>query len=272
MAKATEPDEELETVTVTSTDGTEIAYKRSGSGPPLILVHGSTSTHTAWERVRPGFANHFTVCAMDRRGHGESGDADEYALEREVEDVVAVIDSVEESPTLLGSNFGAIILMEAALQTETRALVLNEPSIPVADQEFPSDAELEVLTGLVEDGKNEQALVLFYNLGEQPVGIDELREWENWQNRVNEAHLIPREWEAIREYVFDPARLTDMTTPLLLLTGSESDAIFNDATAAADEALPNSRLVTFEGQGSAAYKSAPDSFIDEVLSFVRRST
>ena len=76
--------------TVTSADGTPIAYERTGSEPPLVLVHGMTADHTRWEPVRPAFEEQFTVYAIDRRGRGGSGDAAEYELEREIEDVTAV--------------------------------------------------------------------------------------------------------------------------------------------------------------------------------------
>ena len=269
MAEATEPDDEKELATVTSADGTEIAYERSGSGPPLVLVHGSTSNHTMWEPVRPGFADHFTICAMDRRGHGESEDADEYGLEREVEDVVAVVESIEEPLTLLGYSFGGLPSLEAALLTDNlHALVLYEPG-GISDQEIVSDAQFDELTSLVEDGESEQALVLLRHdiVGLAPVEIDELRDQPNWQNRVERAHLLVREIREIREYEFDPARFADVTTSSLQITGSESRAAFQDAMATVDEVLPNSRLVTLEGHGHVAIDTAPDRFIDEVVSF-----
>src|SRR4029453_15360429 len=77
--------------TVKSEDGTPIACWRSGEGPPMLLVHGSTSDHTRWDVVRPAFAEHFTVYTMDRRGRGQSGDGPRYSVEREFEDVAAVV-------------------------------------------------------------------------------------------------------------------------------------------------------------------------------------
>ena len=73
-----------------SADGTRIAYKRSGNGPPLVLVHGATSNHTRWAGILPELEDEFTVFAMERRGRGESGDAATYSIDREYEDVVAV--------------------------------------------------------------------------------------------------------------------------------------------------------------------------------------
>jgi pimeloyl-ACP methyl ester carboxylesterase len=82
--------ESSEEATVESADGTPIAVWRSGEGPPLVLVHGAAADHSRWAPVLPALEQHFTVLAVDRRGRGPSGDADEYALEREVEDLAAV--------------------------------------------------------------------------------------------------------------------------------------------------------------------------------------
>src|SRR5687768_5829287 len=79
---------------VVSRDGTQIVYWASGDGPPLVLVHGAPADHTRWRPLLPYLEHHVTVHAMDRRGRGGSGDAAAYGLEREYEDVAAVIDAV----------------------------------------------------------------------------------------------------------------------------------------------------------------------------------
>jgi len=98
---------------VTSRDGTPIAYWRSGTGPPIVLVHGTTSAHWSWRFVAPLLANDFAVCALDRRGRGESGDTEDYALEREFEDVAAVVASLGEPAGLFGHSYGATVALGA---------------------------------------------------------------------------------------------------------------------------------------------------------------
>ncbi|TMG00876.1 MAG: alpha/beta hydrolase, partial [Chloroflexi bacterium] len=103
---------------VKSRDGTPIAYERAGSGPPLVLVHGSTSDHdTAYRYVIPMLERYFTVRALDRRGRGDSGDGLDYSLERELDDVMAVIESAGEPVNLFGHGFGALVALEASLRT-----------------------------------------------------------------------------------------------------------------------------------------------------------
>src|SRR5918998_6394003 len=121
--------------TVTSEDGTRIAGWRSGEGPPLVLVHGTAADHSRWKPVLPAFEERFTVYAVDRRGRGDSGDAEDYAIEREFEDVAAVVDTIGEPANLLGHSYGALCALEAALLTpNVRKLVLYEPPMEVTGE------------------------------------------------------------------------------------------------------------------------------------------
>lgn len=274
MSEAAPPppdrDEELETVT--SADGTKIAFKRTGSGPPLVLVHGTTADHTAWRVVLPGFEEHVTGYAMDRRGRGESGDAVEYELEWEAEDVAAVVDAIDEPVTLLGHSGGGLFSLEAALQTDNlHKLILYEPAISVDDHEFSSDEVRAEMKTLLDSGENEQALILFLQevANFSPAEIDQLRAAPNWRDRVHAAHTAYRESRVETEYKFDPARFTDMTTPTLLLSGSESPSQYKDAVDTLNNVLPNSRIAVFDGHAHVAHYTAPERFTDEVLTFIR---
>lgn len=261
--------------TITSADGTPIAYERTGNGPPLVLVHGTTADHTRWEPVRPAFEEHFTVYAMDRRGRGESGDAAEYALEREAQDVAAVVDSIDEPVTLLAHSYGALCALEAALQTDNlHRLVLYEPPLPVGDHDPDTEDVLDEMAALVSDGENEQALVQFFReIARVPTAeLDALRSAPNWPARVDAAHTAIREERARKGYEFDAARFAGVTAPTLLLSGSESAQFLSEATDALNDALPNSRIAVLDGQAHAAMNTAPELFTDEVLAFIREAS
>ncbi len=274
MAEASSPDESEEMETVSSADGTEIAFERTGSGPPLVLVHGVISTHTAWEPVRPDFEDHYTVYAMDRRGLGESGDADEYALEREAEDVAALVESLEVPAVLFGHSYGALVSLEAALRADKlRTLILYEPVFPVGDDDLYSEELLAEMELLHEEGEYERLLVLLLEdiLELPPAEVDAMRSDPSWPDLVDAARTLYRETTAEHEYEFDPTRVAELTTPTVLLTGSESPADLTNPTDELDKALPDNRIVTFEERGHDAVQTAPELVIDEVLAVSRES-
>jgi pimeloyl-ACP methyl ester carboxylesterase len=262
--------------TVTSADGTAIAVERTGSGPPLVLVYGNGDVYTFWELagVRPALAEHCTVYAIERRGRGASGDADAYALEREAEDVAAVVDAIDEPVTLLGHSGGALYALEAALLTENlRQLILYEPPMAVGGHALNVEEGVAEMNTLIGDGGSEQALVLFLRdiAGLTTDELAELRAAPLWQDMVEAAPTLPRELRAIAGYEFEAARFAAMTTPTLLLSGSESPPLYKDATEAVDCALPNSRVTAFDGHEHVAMLTATDRFVDEVLAFIRES-
>lgn len=276
MGEAPSPNSGDELRTVTSADGTVIAFERTGSGPPLVLVHGVCDVREFWDLtgVRSAFAEHLTVYAMDRRGRGESGDAAEYELERETEDVVAVVESIDEPVVLLGHSGGALYSLEAALRTDNlRKLVLNEPPIQVGDHKFDVDRAVVEMKRLLEGGEKEQTLVLFLEQEAHLTRdeIDVARSAPIWQDMVDAAHTLPREWQAIADYEFEAGRFEGMTTPTLVLGGGESPPFYKDATEAVNDALPNCRLSRFDGQSHEPMNTAPDRFIEEVLTFVGES-
>jgi pimeloyl-ACP methyl ester carboxylesterase len=114
-----------------SADGTSIGFVRLGSGPAVVFVHGSLSTGDDWLQVATAMAGQFTCFIMDRRGRGRSGDASDYSLDREYEDIKAVLDVAGPGTHLLGHSYGAICALGAALRAPIGHLVLYEPPLPV---------------------------------------------------------------------------------------------------------------------------------------------
>jgi len=256
--------------TISSRDGTAIAFARSGVGPPLVLVHGTAADHTRWKPLLPELEARFTVFAVDRRGRGGSGDAPTYSIEREFEDIAAIVDSIGEPALLLGHSFGAVCSLEASLRTRNvRRLVLYEPPIRTKES-FYLQETVARLQALLDGGDPDNVVATFFRevvrARESEIGM--LRSLPNWPNRVAAAHTILREMRINDEYRFEPARFAAMRVPTLLLLGGGSPAMFKDAAEAVRVALPDARLAVMAGQQHTAMNTAPDLFLREVLGFL----
>ena len=254
--------------TVMSNDGTPIAVWRSGGGPPLVLVHGAAADHSRWAPVLPAFEERFTVLAVDRRGRGPSGDAPDYAIEREYEDVAAIVDWAGSEADVIGHSYGGICALEAARLTGgIRKLVLYEP--PLGFLASPPDV-VRRLQALLDAGERDALVALFMQkvAGLLPEQVELLRSLPAWQARMAVAHTIPREELASREYEFDPDRFRSVAVPTLLLEGGDSPNPFKAAREAVQAALPQSRVVVMPGQRHAAMDTATELFTREVLAFL----
>jgi pimeloyl-ACP methyl ester carboxylesterase len=259
------PPERPRLARVTSHDGTAIACERSGSGPPLVLVHGGISDRTYWWSVLPALAARFTVHAIDRRGRGESGDADAYAIAREGEDVAAVVDAIPGPVALLGHSYGGICALEAALLTDNlRTLVLYEPPLGVS---FPPGF-FGRLEAALAAGDRDRAIetMMAEVVGLSPAELTALRASPSWAALVSTAHTLPREVRSVEQYQFDPARFHRLTLPAVLLAGELSpEPLRVVGLELAHRALPHARVVRMPGVGHEAVETGPEVFTAAVL-------
>ncbi len=259
---------------IRSKDGTPIAAWRSGVRAPLLLVHGTTADHTVWTPVRVALERHFSVWTLDRRGRGASGDATAYALERECEDIAAVMDAIGGAVHVLGHSFGGLCALEAALLTpHLGRLILYEPTILLGRRNRPaaSDAHMQAL---LDAGHSEEALLFF--LGDivkiPPQELAAMQTEPHWPGRVAAAHTIPRELQEIDRYAFDPLRFRTLRTPTLLLVGGESLPHRTTVTETLHQALSNSQIVVLQGQHHTAIRTAPDLVVQKVITFFTETT
>jgi len=254
--------------TVTSRDGTRIAFDRGGAGPHLVLVHGTTAGKERWAPVRPRLEKQFTVTAIDRRGRGDSGDRTDYAIEREFEDVLAVIDALDSPVILFGHSFGAICALEAAMRSDKLAgLVLYEP--PMFEGRDGSGALSEELDALLDAGDREGVLTTFFTkvVRMPPDVFEAYKAMPVWPARVAAAHTLPRELRAAAEYTMDEDRIGGLSIPVLLLLGDQSPPPFVEVIAALEKTLPDVRLVVMPDQHHNAMDTGPDLVSDAVIGF-----
>jgi pimeloyl-ACP methyl ester carboxylesterase len=261
---------------VRSRDGTEIAFHTSGEGPPLVLVHGGLGDHTRWDALRPHLEPHVTVHAMDRRGRGASGDGAAYAIEREFEDVAAVVDHVAATSgsavDVYGVSFGGICAFGAlASGTRVGRLVLYEGWPPVDPSAFAVPLPfIRRIEAMLDRGERERALeVVFREVVKVPEEeLRVIRAQPSWRVRVAAVHTYPREELAFLALRFDPDAARRISVPTLLLTGSESRDWGPEVETVA-AALPDARVSVLEGQGHTADVVAPALVAERLLDFLR---
>lgn len=254
--------------TVASADRTPIAIECAGAGPSLLIVHGGTGDRTRWTPLFPLLASKFRVCAMDRRAHGASGDTLPYSLQKEVEDVVAVVAAQPGPVFVLGHSFGAVCAFEAAFHTPKIAgLALYEPPVRLADHL----AILARMEAMMRSGDREGALLTFMReiVLISPDEIAVMKGRPSWAGLLATVETSVRQDRALSQYQFDPARARTMTVPTLLMAGSKTAS--PDLKRSIDslrEALPRPTLHIFEGQEHNAMDAIPQEFAATVSSFL----
>lgn len=256
--------------TVVSNDGTEIGYEVSGSGPPLVMVHGTTNDRTSFRFVAPILAKRFQVLAMDRRGRGRSGDVPGgYSIEAEMQDVVALVDAQAEPVHLFGHSFGASVALGAAAMTgNLRRLVLYEATPGVANVDDPS--ELDRFDQMAASGDHEELIrsIMVDLVGMSEEDFAELRGSDVWERRVATAPTIAREFRVEEAWRPGPEVFEQVTAPVLLLLGTESPDFAREATEMLHDRLPDSRIAHLEGHGHVATLTAPELLAEHITGFL----
>jgi pimeloyl-ACP methyl ester carboxylesterase len=255
---------------IESADGTRIACHVTGGGPPLVLVHGTSADHARWTPLLAALSSRFATYCVDRRGRGDSGDAETYAIESEFDDIAAVVDAVGGEVDLVGHSYGAVCSLEAALRTQhVRRLALYEPPLPIGIEAVPPGV-LETLTERLAAGDRDGVVAAFLSeVVRMPPGeLAALRREPSWADRVAAAHTIPRELVVERHYVPDFARFSTLRVPTLLLIGGDSPPFLTEPSRRLHEAIPGSTLTVMPGQQHVAMSTAPELFLAHLLDFL----
>ena len=262
---------QLQEQTVRSADGTRIGFVKLGSGPSLVLVHGGVSTVDAWLPVATAMAEQFRCYVIDRRGRGRSGDGPEHSLDRECEDIKAVLDIAGPGAHLLGHSYGAICSLEAACRFPVDRLVLYEPPLFFSGQK--AEELIEHFCAAMESNQVDQAIALFLKGGPE-LSDDEvsaLQATPLWKEMLELAPTLARELEAINRLGSNLERYRELSVRTLLLVGTASSADLKAASSGLGDTLPNVRTVLLDGQGHVANLLVPDAVAREVTDFLLAS-
>ena len=247
---------------VISKDGTSIAFDQSGQGPAIILVGGATATRLAEAALAAALAPHFTVFAYDRRGRGASGDTAPYAVEREVEDIDALINEAGGKAFVFGHSSGAVLALEAArlLPTKITKLALYEPPFIIDDSRPPAPENSAAhLTELVSAGRRGEAVEYFMtNVGSSAEMVAQMRQSPMWPGLEELAHTLAYDVTIIGDTESgDPLSLrkwAGVTVPTLVMDGTvflgreESHVFMRHGAQELANILPDAQHRTLEGQ------------------------
>ena len=269
------------TATTLTANGIDVEYERHGEGQPVVLLHGGMAPRQYWRPVIPHFEAYAPVVPQ-RPGFGTCLDDPEETgpdevLEREVAYVRALVEDLDRRPVLLGHSFGALTAVETARALTTdgqsnaiEAVAAYEPA--ALPEGFREHADLaDRMQARLDDGDRKGAMKRYVEQVIHAGEIDDLDawldDWPVWPACVDLAEEVIRMNRAVERY--ELADRLDVNVPVLVLTGTEGPEFLRDSACAVHEALPNSRLVDFDGVSHSGPGEAPERTVEEINSFLR---
>ncbi|AIJ23723.1 alpha/beta fold hydrolase [Amycolatopsis methanolica] len=255
----------------TSADGTALGYFRRGSGPALVITHGSISTSDQWIPATEHLAGHFTCYVHDRRGRGRSGDTAAYDLAAEVADIAAMMAIAGPGAHLLGHSYGALCtLAYAETHGVDGTLLLFEP--PLAVDGPVAGAGLATYRTLVEAGDLEAALEFaLVNFVRVPAeAVPEIRRTPLWESAVPLTPSWVRELEQIDSLGDDLTHYGAITTPVHLIAGTATTPFLFESAHALTGVLPRSGITELPGLDHFAHLVDPVGFAAVVRGAIGR--
>ena len=242
--------------TLSSRDGTTIAYDEQGQGTVLILVNGALTVHSsgAGSELATLLAPHFTVYGFDRRGRGESGDTLPYAVDREIDDIEALIDRAGGPAFLYGHSSGGPLAMRAALRLGSKVSKIalyeppynNDPGVQESWSHY-----LRQLRQALAEGRRGDAVALFMRfVGTPAEQIDALRRAPFWPGMEAVAPTLAYDHAAIlgERWSVPTGLAMRVSVPALVMTGDAGFPFMPDAARVLSHAIPQGQLRILEGQ------------------------
>jgi pimeloyl-ACP methyl ester carboxylesterase len=257
--------------TVISADGTEIAFERSGTGPALIIVGGALADHSFYAPLASELRRRFTVYTYDRRGRGQSGDTSPYAVEREVDDLAALIDHAGAPVAVYGHSAGAALALRAAAAggLGIAGLVLADPPFTphgendeAARAEFAEEAAR--LQELHHKGDHRGSVKLFLGgMGVPEDDVEEMLDSPAGAGMLDTGRALPYDYAVLGDGLVPTALATKVTAPTLILA---PEGMPETAQALAD-AVPGARFEALKGP---TYETPPGELAERVTEFLER--
>ncbi len=249
---------------VNSKDGTAIAYEKMGQGQPVILVDGALSSRKFGPSptLAPILAKHFTVFTYDRRSRGESGDTLPYAVDREIEDMGALLQKAGDSACVFGVSSGAALaLLAAAKGLPMRKLALYEAPF-VVDKNGPDFEKLwpKIDEAMLAEKPSDAVKAFLKAVGVPSFVVAVMSFFPLWHKMKAVAHTLRYDGAIVKPYQknrpLPASEWVNIKTPTLVMDGGKSPAWMRNGTKSLSEVLPNAKYLTLEGQTHDAAKAA----------------
>lgn len=238
--------------TVGSADGTLIAFDQFGDGAPVIMIESAFNTRSSTEPLARALAPRFTVLNYDRRGRGDSEDTSPYAVNREIEDLEAVIGAGGGAASVFGHSSGATLALKAAASgLPITKLVVYEPPFRTDDSHPGLPGEFaNQIADLVAAGRRGDAVELYqtWAVGLPEDVVAQLRHAPFRPALEAIAHTLAYDAAIIGDLSLPAELLARMTIPTLVITGEQSPPFLRNAAQAVVAALPNAQLAVLPGQ------------------------
>ena len=239
---------------VRSRDGTSIAYDQLGAGPPVILVDGAFCSRSfgPMPKLAPHLARDFTVLMYDRRGRGDSGDTAPYAVEREVEDLDALIRQAGGSACLFAMSSGAVLALHAAANgLSIRKFALYEPPFMVGTPAHlpPADHQAQ-LVRLIAEGRRGEAVKYYMKdiIGMPGLLVAVFRFLPMWSKLKAVAPSLPYDSAIMGDFSLPAKRAASLALPALVICGDKSMPVLREAAQRLSEVIPGAQLRRLPGQ------------------------
>jgi alpha-beta hydrolase superfamily lysophospholipase len=255
--------------TTRSRDGTTIAFDRSGEGPPIILVGGAFTDRSSDAPLAEQLERHFTAVTYDRRGRGSSGDTAPYAVDREIEDLEALIAKAGGSAIVYGKSSGAALALEASARgLPITGLALFEPPFIVDDSRpLPPGDLASPLSELTSAGRRGDAVELFITkaVGLPAEAVAQMRAAPMWPGLEAVAHTLAYDTTIMGPGNSLPAeRAASVTVPTIVIESAGSPEWLSRAAHATADVLPDAKHRTLEGE---FHDVAPEVLAAELTAF-----
>jgi pimeloyl-ACP methyl ester carboxylesterase len=237
---------------IPSTDGTQIAFTKGGNGPALVLVSGALSQRTLIgdTLLVPRLMEHYSVYTYDRRGRGESGDTKPYAVDREIEDIAALIDHAGGTAYLFGVSSGAALSLRAAAKlgaAKVSKLALYDPPYGQPQRDFTT--QKDSVRTLVRTGQPGDAAAYFLSaIGTPPEALDGMKRSPAWDAMRKIDHTLVYDYDVLGDGQVPEDVVKAISVPTLVMNGEKSMDFMHAAAARIARLIPNARHTTIKGQ------------------------